>query len=263
MASNTEDPMTRVIAMMLGLTLMLPVCQAGEASPPESEKARDSYSLGYEFGNRLKRQGVEVDQEVLISAVRQGLEGREPALSPDEIHKTLKQLQRKLVIIQNRRFEELAARNLTEGTAFLESNKAKEGVKTLPSGLQYRVLREGTGPIPQPNEWVTVRYRGTLIDGNEFDSSQRRGDPPTLPLHGMIKGWTEALQLMKTGSKWQITVPPDLAYGNRQFGRIPPNSVLIFDLELLAIAEGPVPATPKAGGSIPEPGKPQEEIHSD
>jgi FKBP-type peptidyl-prolyl cis-trans isomerase FklB len=233
--------MTRVIAMMIGLTLMLPVCWAADPVFLSTEKARDSYSLGYEFGNRLKRQGAEIDRDVLISAVEEGLAGREPALSPDEIQKTLKQLQRKMVILQNRRFEELSARNLAEGKAFLESNKAKEGVKVLPSGLQYRVLREGSGPIPRPKDWVTVLYRGTLIDGSEFDSSQRRGDPPTLPLHGMIKGWTEALQLMKTGSKWQITVPPDLAYGNRQFGRIPPNSVLVFDLELIAIAEGPAP----------------------
>ncbi len=230
--------MGRLFAIFLGATLLLPVCWAEEQVPAGDQKAKDSYSLGYEFGGNLKRQGVEIDVDVLLSAVREGLEGKKPVLSPEEIRGTLLQLRKKLMVLQDQRFREFAAKNLEEGKTFLEANKTKEGVKTLPSGLQYKVLQEGNGPIPKLSDSVTLHYRGTLIDGNEFDSSYRRGEPTVLNLIGVIKGWQEALQLMKTGSKWQLFVPTYLAYGQRQFGRIPPNSTLIFGLELLSISEG-------------------------
>ncbi|OGW40785.1 MAG: hypothetical protein A2Y97_03810 [Nitrospirae bacterium RBG_13_39_12] len=229
--------MRRTFLIILGVTLLLSVCWAEEQVPPQEQKARDSYSLGYDFGNNLKRQGVDVDPDVLLSAVREGLEGKKPALSPEEIRDTLLQLRKNLMVLQDRRFRELAAKNMEQGKAFLEANKAKEGVKVLPSGLQYKVMKEGEGPIPKATDSVTLHYRGTLIDGKEFDSSYSRGEPATLNLVGVIKGWQEALQLMKTGSKWQIFVPADLAYGQRQFGRIPPNSALIFELELLSIGD--------------------------
>ncbi len=238
--------MRRLFAIFLGVTLILPFCWAEGQVPPGDLKAKESYSLGYEFGGNLKRQGVEIDVNVLLSAVREGLEGRKSALSPEEIRDILVQLRKKLMVLQDKRFREHAGKNLEEGKAFLEANKTREGVKTLTSGLQYKVLQEGNGPFPKPTDSVTLHYHGTLIDGKEFDSSYRRGEPATLNLDGVIKGWNEALQLMKQGSKWEIFVPTDLAYGRRQFGRIPPNSTLIFEVELLSIGDGgPAVTQPK------------------
>lgn len=141
--------------------------------------------------------------------------------------------------MQDKRSREAAAKNLLDSQSFLEQNKLKEGVKRLASGLQYRIIKEGTGPVPKANDAVTVHYRGTLIDGKEFDSSYVRGEAPTINVNGVIKGWTEALQLMKAGSTWQIFVPPDLGYGDRQYGRIPSNSTTIFDIELLSVNSSP------------------------
>ncbi len=228
---------------------MLPVCWVEEGiSPPADEKRKDSYGLGYEFGANLKRQGVDIDVDVLLSAFREGLEGKMPSLSPEEIRENPVLLKRKVITMNNRRLREIAANNLEEGKAFLDANRSKEGVKTLASGLQCRVLQEGSGPIPKATDSVKLHYRGTPVNGNEFDSSYFKGEPVTMPVVGVIKGWTEALQLMKVGSKWQIFVPPNLAYGERQFGRIPPNSTLTFELELLALTDSPVA---KAAGSKP------------
>ncbi len=229
--------MKRLIGIILGAVLLISICWAGEETAPRDQKVKDSYSLGYDFGGNLKRQGVEIDVEVLLSAIREGLEGKKPALGPEEIRDSLVQLRKKLMSRQDERFREFAARNLEEGQAFLEANKTRGGVKTLSSGLQYRVLKDGNGPTPRLTDSVTLHYRGKLVNGTEFDSSYRRAEPSTFSLVGAIKGWKEALQLMKTGSKWQLFVPPDLAYGKRQFGRIPPNSTLIFDIELLSIGE--------------------------
>ncbi len=229
--------MRLLLGIFLWMTLLLPVCWAGEEALLDNQRAKDSYSLGYDFGGNIKRQGVEIDVEALLSAIREGLEGKKPALSPQEIRDSLVQLRKKLMARQDERFREFAARNLEEGQAFLEANKTREDVKTLPSGLQYRVLKEGNGPIPRLTDSVTLHYQGKLVNGTEFDSSYRRAEPSTFSLVGAIKGWKEALQLMKTGSKWQLFVPSDLAYGKRQFGRIPPNSTLIFDIELLSMGE--------------------------
>jgi FKBP-type peptidyl-prolyl cis-trans isomerase FklB len=230
-----------LIAIILGLFLLSPFCWAEEQVLLQEQKAKDNYSLGYDFGSNLKRQGVDVDVNILFLAVREGLEGKKPALSPEEITNTLSQLRKKLLVRQDQRFREFATKNLEEGKAFLEANKTNEGVKTLASGLQYKVLKEGGGSIPKATDSVTVHYRGTLIDGKEFDSSHSRGEPSTLNLVGVIKGWREALQLMKTGSTWKIFVPADLAYGQRQFGRIPPNSTLVFEIDLLSVSDGLVP----------------------
>ncbi len=243
-----ENKMGRLFGIFLGVTLLCSICWAGEEVSPGNQKTKDSYSLGYEFGGGLKRQGVEIDVEVLLSAVREGLEGRKPAFSPEDIRNTLLQLRRNLMVLQDKRFREFSARNLEEGKAFLEANKTKEGVKTLPSGLQYRALQEGSGPIPNEMDSVTLHYRGKLIDGTEFDSSYARGEPVNLSLVGVIKGWKEALSLMKAGSKWEIFVPSDLAYGKRQSLRIPPNSTLIFEIDLLSIDnDGHALTRPKPG----------------
>jgi FKBP-type peptidyl-prolyl cis-trans isomerase FklB len=233
---------------MLGMILATPVFGAGPETAPPDGKAKESYSLGYEFGANLKDAEVGIDTDVLFASIRDGLDGKAPSLGPEQIHDTLSRLRKRVTELRERRYLEMAAKNLEEGRTFLEWNKAKEGVKTLTSGLQYKVLREGKGTAPKATDWATVQYRGTFPDGKEFDSSYARGEPASVPVNGMIKGWTEALQLMKTGSAWQLFVPADLAYGDRQFGRIPPNSALIFEVELLSASGGPpAAAAPSAG----------------
>jgi FKBP-type peptidyl-prolyl cis-trans isomerase len=226
-----------MVTIVLGIFMLASVCQADERPPLKDLKVKESYSLGYDFGSNLKQQEIDVDIDVLLAAVRDALEGKKGALEPGAISDTLKQLRKRMFIVYNRRKEELAARSREEGRAFLAANKAKEGVTTLPSGLQYKVLRDGTGPNPQTADKVKIRYRGTLMDGSEFDSSYDRGEPATVRVNGVIRGWAEALQRMKTGAKWQLFVPAELAYGERQFGRIPPNSTLIFEIELLSIEQ--------------------------
>jgi len=227
--------MRRMLVMSVVLLLCAPVCWGSDQNAKGNQEYRDSYSLGFEFGNNIRRQGAKVNTDTILLAVREGLEGKKPALSPGEIRDTLVQLRKTLAALQDRRSREFADKNLAEAKTFLSGNSGKEGVKTLPSGLQYKVLKEGTGVVPKPTDSVTVNYRGTLINGDEFDSSYGPEGPRTVPLIGVIRGWHEALQLMKTGSRWQLFVPPELAYGKRQFKQIPPNSVLIFDLELLSI----------------------------
>ena len=170
-----------------------------------------------------------------LKRIRDALEGKEPGMSPEEIRETISSLQKRAFIAQQQRLREQAAKNLEEGKAFLAENAKKEGVKTLPSGLQYRVITEGTGASPKAGETVTVNYRGTFLDGTEFDSSYKRGKPASFQVDGVIAGWTEALQLMKPGDKWQLFVPSELAYGQRGMGRIPPNSTLIFEVELVSL----------------------------
>lgn len=249
--------------IILLLLLSLSPCAGQEKKTSEEQKVRDSYSLGYEFGNGLRAQGVEIDGDVLFSAIRDGLDAKEPAIDRPEMQRTVRDLRKRIMVRQEIRFRERSEKNLEDGKAFLKENSVKAGVKTLPSGLQYKVLQEGSGPVPKASDWVAVNYRGTLINGAEFDSSYDRGEPTTLPVAGVIKGWTEALQLMKTGSKWHIFIPPDLAYGKRAFGRIPPNSTLIFEMELLAITEAPAPVASKDISQAPVPEESHRETHSD
>jgi FKBP-type peptidyl-prolyl cis-trans isomerase FklB len=227
--------MSRTVIFLFSIISLCSVSWAAEQLTINNQQDKDSYSLGYTFGKNLKKQGVDLNTDMLLQAVRDGLEQKQPALSMDEIRETVYRLEEKMRISQEKRAKESASKNLEEGKAFLERNKKKEGVKTLPDGLQYKVLVEGNGPTPKSTDFVSVNYKGSLIDGTLFDSSYTRGKPANLRVDGVIKGWTEALQLMKPGSKWEIFVPPDLAYGKRNFGRIPPNSVLIFELELLSI----------------------------
>lgn len=222
---------------LLSIMILGMLIQASWAEEPilKDQKTRDSYSLGYEFGENLRNQGLDMNVDTLLTAVREALEGKKPALTPEEIRDTMQQLRKKMLTKQEQRTRESAIKTAEEGRAFLTANKLKEGVTTLPSGLQYKVLRDGNGPSPQATDAVKVHYRGTLVNGAEFDSSYRRDEPTTVNVNGVIRGWTEALQMMKTGSKWQLFVPAELAYGKRQFGRIPPNSMLIFEVELLSI----------------------------
>jgi len=218
------------------MAFLLGICYADEQFELKDRKDKESYSLGYQFGQYVKSQRVDINLEVYTSGIQDALSGKEPAMSKEEIRATIRSLQQRVKAEGQKELKESAAKNIEEGKRFLAENQKKEGVKTLPSGLQYKVLTEGSGKTPHAADTVTVNYEGKLIDGTEFDSSFKRGQPATFKVNGVIKGWTEALRLMKEGSKWQLFIPPDLAYGERGAGRnIPPNSTLIFEVELISV----------------------------
>jgi len=213
----------------------------------KSQKDEVSYALGLNWGNNLRRESVEVDPDLVLQGLKDALAGGKTQITDEEARAALVRLQNDLRTRDEARMREEAEKNRAAGDAYRAANKAKEGVVTLPSGLQYKILTAGTGPKPTVSDKVTCNYRGSLIDGTEFDSSYKRGEPATFPVGGVIKGWTEALQLMPVGSKWQLVIPPDLAYGvNGKGGVIPPNATLVFEVELISIAvnqpgQGPNP----------------------
>ncbi|MGA8621615.1 MAG: FKBP-type peptidyl-prolyl cis-trans isomerase [Candidatus Sulfotelmatobacter sp.] len=203
-----------------------------------TQKEKFSYALGMRMGANLKKQDVPVDPAILARGLKDALAGGKTLLTEEEGQAALTEMQNDLRKKQQEKMQEAGAANKKEGDAFLVANKGKDGVVALPSGLQYKILKEGTGAKPAAADSVVCNYRGTLIDGKEFDSSYKRGQPATFPVSGVIKGWTEALQLMPVGSKWQLFVPADLAYGDRGAGPdIGPDSTLIFEVELLSIQE--------------------------
>ena len=208
------------------------------------EKSRVSYAIGMMLGHNWQQQGLEVDPEIAARAIKDIQSGGTTLLSQTEMQETLTAFQKEFKVKQQKIQEEKAIKNKAEGADFLAANKAKPGVVTLPDGLQYTVLTEGSGAMPQADNVVSVHYRGTLLDGTEFDSSYKRGQPAQFPVNGVIRGWTEALQLMKTGSKWKLFIPSDLAYGENGQRSIPPNSVLIFEVELLSVQPSAPPAPP-------------------
>jgi len=202
----------------------------------KTPKDRTSYAIGMNIGKGLHRDAVDVDPNILVRGLKDGLAGGKTLLTDDEMKAAFMALQNDLRQKQQAKMQQAGATNLKEGQDFLAANKTKEGVVTLPSGLQYKILREGTGPKPAADDSVVCHYRGTLLDNTEFDSSYKRGQPTTFPVGGVIKGWTEALRLMPVGSKWQLFIPPDLAYGPRgQGGNIGPNATLIFEVELISV----------------------------
>ena len=200
-------------------------------------KQKGSYALGMSFGMRKQGVAEAVDPALVARGLRDALSGGKTAMTEEEMKAALQQLATQVRTAQEAKNKEAGAANRKEGEAFLTANKSKEGVKVLPSGLQYKVLTEGSGPKPAASDTVTVNYRGTLIDGKEFDSSYKSGQPASFPVGGVIKGWTEALQLMPVGSKWQLFIPADLAYGDRGQGDIAPGDTLVFEVELLSIGE--------------------------
>ena len=224
-----------VLAAVFSVGLFSALCMAGDKPALKDAKDKESYSLGYQFGQTLKAQGLDLDMDVYTSGIQDALTGANPRLSQDEIRAAVMDLQKRLAAARQKEIKEMADKNLAEGQAFLAENKKKDGVVTLPSGLQYKVLAEGSGKMPKVTDSVTVHYRGTLIDGKEFDNSHKRGQPATFQVGKVIRGWTEALQLMKEGSKWELFIPPQLAYGDRGTGSIPPNSTLIFEVELISV----------------------------
>jgi FKBP-type peptidyl-prolyl cis-trans isomerase FklB len=220
-----------------------------------TQKEKASYAIGMNWGTGLHRQGIDVDSAALLQGMKDGLSGGKTLLTEDEARAALMQLQSEVQAKQQAKAQQEGEANKKEGDAFLAANKTKEGVVTLPSGLQYKILKAGTGPKPTATDTVVCNYKGTLINGTEFDSSYKRGEPATFPVSGVIKGWTEALQLMPVGSKWQLVIPSDLAYGSRGTpgGPIGPNSTLVFEVELISIQEKtPPPDKAPSPAAAPE-----------
>ena len=244
--------MNRLI-ICLAAVLVASIGLAQNKTPLKDQKDKASYSIGYDIGTTFKKQNVELNPDALFSGLKDALSGKE-AMSKEERDKTLADFQKEMVEKQAATTKAAGEKNTVDGEKFLAENKKKEGVKTTASGLQYKVLKEGTGASPKPTETVVTNYKGTLLDGTEFDSSYKRNEPATFPVNRVIPGWTEALQLMKPGSKYQLFIPSKLAYGERGAGKdIGPNSALIFEVELLSIKLPDPTPTPPPPGSAGQP----------
>jgi FKBP-type peptidyl-prolyl cis-trans isomerase FklB len=218
----------------------------------KDQKDKASYSIGLELGNSLKKGKMDVSPDTLFKGLKDGLSDAKPLLTEEQVKETMAALQKEMMDKQAAANKELGEKNAAEGEKFLAENKKKEGVKTTASGLQYKVLREGTGEPPKATDTVVVNYKGTVLSGTEFDSSYKRNEPATFPVNRVIKGWTEGLQLMKPGSKYQLFIPGDLAYGDRAVGKdIGPNSTLIFDVELISVKPPEAAPTPGMSGKTP------------
>ncbi|MBE0426440.1 MAG: FKBP-type peptidyl-prolyl cis-trans isomerase [Nitrospirae bacterium] len=223
------------LVVILSILFLAANVFADEKLELKDNRDKISYSIGINIGTNMKNQSIDVNPEALVRGLRDALSGDKALMTEEEINEALTGLQKEMASRQAQRLKEVAEKNKKEGDAFFEENKKKEGIITLPSGLQYKVLKEGNGELPAITDTVTVNYRGTLIDGTEFDSSYKRGQPAVFRVNGVIPGLSEALQLMKVGSKWQIFIPPALAYGEQGSGRlIEPNETLIFEIELIS-----------------------------
>jgi FKBP-type peptidyl-prolyl cis-trans isomerase FklB len=228
--------MKKFIVVAVLLSLFGVAVPAQKKGTPKTQKEKVSYSLGQNIGKNMKMQGIDVDQDYLLQGMRDALSNAKSAMSEKDMETTMNAFQQEMMTKVQAKQKVDGEKNKKEGEAFLAANKKKDGVITLASGLQYKVLKMGTGPKPTSLQTVTCNYRGTLIDGKEFDASSRYGKPAEFPVGGVIKGWTEALQLMPVGSKWELYIPSDLAYGENGAGQtIGPNAVLVFEIELLSI----------------------------
>ncbi|MEY4617020.1 MAG: hypothetical protein RJB66_1980 [Pseudomonadota bacterium] len=222
--------MNRLIwGLLLAAVLGTVACEKKAKLDNDVQKA--SYGIGTQIGNNMKQQNIDIDSTALAAGLSDALSGKDLKLKPEEIQQALMKLQEMAVKKQ----AEVAEKNKKEGQAFLEKNKAESGIKTTASGLQYQVLKEGSGATPSDKDVVTAHYEGKLVNGQKFDSSYDRNQPADFPVTGVIPGWTEALKLMKVGSKFKLYVPPELGYGASPRPGIPPNSVLVFDVELMGI----------------------------
>jgi len=222
--------------LILGMGMLTGSAAAQNATTLNTQKEKLSYALGMNIGGQMRAQGLDLDPDLFVQGLKTVLSGGKVLLTDEEAKAVLALLQNELQQKQAEAAKILAEKNKKEGEAFLAANKAKEGVITLDSGLQYKILQAGTGKKPTAEDTVVCNYRGTFIDGTEFDSSYKRNQPATFQVKGVIRGWTEALQLMAIGSKWQLFVPGGLAYG--EAGRAPligPNATLIFEVELVSI----------------------------
>ncbi len=209
---------------------------ADAASAFANTKDKVSYCIGLSMGSSWKKQSLDVNPEMVAKGLKEGMTDAKPLLTEDEVRQTLMDFQKEMMGKQQEKAKVAGEKNKKDGEAFLAENKKKDGVKVTASGLQYIVEKEGTGAMPKSTNTVVANYRGTLLDGTEFDSSYKRGEPAEFPVDGLIKGWTEALQLMKTGAKYKLFIPSELAYGEQGAGeKIGPNATLIFELELMEI----------------------------
>jgi FKBP-type peptidyl-prolyl cis-trans isomerase FklB len=253
--------MKYVLIALLAVTFLAGQVEAQDASALKTQKDKVSYAIGLDIGRNMKKQEIDIDSNLLFKGLKEGLSGEKPLMTDQEVSDVMNAFRKDLMAKQQERQKLQGEKNKKEGAAFLAENKKKEGVVTLPSGLQYKVIKAGTGKKPKSTESVTVNYKGTLLDGTEFDSSYKRGKPASFGVTGVIKGWTEALQLMEEGAKWQLVIPADLAYGERGPANIGPNSVLIFEVELVSVQEKAAqdkPAPAKPVPIKPAPAKPEE-----
>jgi FKBP-type peptidyl-prolyl cis-trans isomerase FklB len=235
-ASAPQTPTTKTQHTSTAKTGSASAAKSSSVVVLKTQKDKISYAVGMNVGTNLKKQSVEVDPAIVVKGMQDAIAGNKPLLTDEETRAVLMQLQEEDRQKQAAKAQSEGSANKTEGEAFLAANKTKEGVMTTPSGLQYKILKAGTGPKPAATDTVVCNYRGTLLNGTEFDSSYKRGQPLTFPVNGVIKGWTEALQLMPVGSKWQLFIPAQLAYGERGAGAdIGPNATLIFEVELVSI----------------------------
>jgi FKBP-type peptidyl-prolyl cis-trans isomerase FklB len=235
-----------------GTTVAKKPAAAGSVTTLKDTKEKFSYALGLSLGTNLHQQDVDIDPNIVAQGLKDASSNGKHLLTDQEAAAVLTQMQGEVRQKQMAKMKEMESKNKADGAAFLAANRAKPGVVTLPSGLQYKIITAGTGPKPTASDTVVCNYRGTLTDGKEFDSSYKRGQPATFPVSGVIKGWTEALQLMPVGSKWQLVIPAELGYGDRGAGAdIAPGSTLVFEVELLSIQskEEPKAEQPKPEGT--------------
>ncbi len=238
------------LAFALSASLLVAPLFAQDNAELKDTKSRVSYAIGMNLGNQFRNDEVPIDPDLLFRGLNDALQNKPTVFNETEMRKVLSDYQREHMAKRAEKRKQLGEKNRAEGEKFLAENKTKPGVQTLPSGLQYKILTEGNGGSPKSNDTVTVNYRGTLIDGTEFDSSYTRGQPATFQVNRVVKGWTEALQLMKSGAKWQLFIPSELGYGERGSGnKIGPNATLVFEVELISFT---ATATPP-----PTPGTPQ------
>ena len=242
------------VSILLGLSLIASTAFCQQGTTLKDEKDKVSYSIGLDIGTTFKKQNMDINPDTLMTGLRDALSGNKPQLNEEEVKATMTAYSKTMMEKQTSQAKEASSKNGAIGTKFLEENKSKEGVKTTASGLQYKVLKEGSGASPKETDTVVTHYRGTLINGTEFDSSYKRNEPATFPVNRVIKGWTEALQMMKPGAKYQLFIPSALAYGERGAGQdIGPNETLIFEVELLSIKASEATPVPSAS---PESSKP-------
>lgn len=244
--------MKSILLIIAAILIVSPVI-AQDKSPLKDQKDKVSYSIGLDIGLTFKKQKMDLNPDALTAGLKDALSGNKPLLTDEQVKETMTTFSKEMTEKQTAANKEASEKNAATGEKFLAENKTKEGVKTTASGLQYKVIKEGNGPTPKETDTVVVNYRGTLIDGTEFDSSYKRGEPATFPVNRVIKGWTEALQLMKVGSKYQLWIPANLAYGERGAGQeIGPNSTLTFEVELISIKPpGNTPADAKPASPKP------------
>lgn len=228
----------RLTALCLASIMTTAFAANDKAMTLNTKEEKISYSIGVDIGKSFQEQNITISEKAFLAGMRDGQNNKPELMTDAEIRETLLTLQTELMEKQREAAQKVAMKNKTEGETFLQENKKREGIKTTSSGLQYKVITQGTGTSPKATDHVITHYRGKLIDGTEFDSSYARGEPVTFPVNGVIPGWTEALQLMKPGSKWELFVPAELGYGEQGIGDvIPPNSVLNFEVELISIVD--------------------------